>query len=227
LIHQKPPFAYLTDGGHFESLGVYELLRRRCKTIYCFNAGPKVKPQLSELYQALDLALRDGFISDYHYVTFDAKADLPYNINIKRMERMTGHGESVLHQTRNRVSLIKVLYNTPRKLPKETPISPKSQAPHEPDTPSAQAPIQPPEGEEIKTGIFSGSVGFLWYTMATMTGNEPGDMQAYTLTTPKFPFHSSTRIIYDQRTYNYYENLGSVSVRDQLRLEEKVQNRML
>lgn len=38
-------FVNCSDGGHIENLGVYELLRRRCKTIVCVDAGgdPKFK----------------------------------------------------------------------------------------------------------------------------------------------------------------------------------------
>ncbi len=32
-------FLYVTDGGHYENLGLMELLRRGCGTIYCFDAG--------------------------------------------------------------------------------------------------------------------------------------------------------------------------------------------
>jgi hypothetical protein len=32
-------FLYVTDGGHYENLGLLELLRRGCRTIYCFDAG--------------------------------------------------------------------------------------------------------------------------------------------------------------------------------------------
>ena len=32
-------FVYLSDGGHFENLGVYEMLRRRCRTIVAIDAG--------------------------------------------------------------------------------------------------------------------------------------------------------------------------------------------
>jgi hypothetical protein len=32
-------FLYITDGGHYENLGLVELLRRGCRTIYCFDAG--------------------------------------------------------------------------------------------------------------------------------------------------------------------------------------------
>jgi hypothetical protein len=32
-------YVYLSDGGHFENLGIYELVRRRCKYIVCCDAG--------------------------------------------------------------------------------------------------------------------------------------------------------------------------------------------
>ena len=32
-------FLYVTDGGHYENLGLVELVRRGCRTIYCFDAG--------------------------------------------------------------------------------------------------------------------------------------------------------------------------------------------
>ena len=32
-------FLNVTDGGHYENLGLVELLRRGCRTIYCFDAG--------------------------------------------------------------------------------------------------------------------------------------------------------------------------------------------
>lgn len=32
-------FLYVTDGGHYENLGLVELLRRGCGTVYCFDAG--------------------------------------------------------------------------------------------------------------------------------------------------------------------------------------------
>ena len=47
-------FLYVTDGGHYENLGLVELLRRGCTTIYCFDAsGGK---QLGELGDAIALA---------------------------------------------------------------------------------------------------------------------------------------------------------------------------
>ena len=33
------PLVHLSDGGHFENLGVYELIRRRCRYVVSLDAG--------------------------------------------------------------------------------------------------------------------------------------------------------------------------------------------
>jgi len=35
----RAPFLYVTDGGHWENLGLVELLRRKCTTVYCVDAS--------------------------------------------------------------------------------------------------------------------------------------------------------------------------------------------
>jgi hypothetical protein len=47
------PFLYVTDGGHYENLGLVELLRRGCTEIYCFDAS---KDQLDAFGDAVSLA---------------------------------------------------------------------------------------------------------------------------------------------------------------------------
>ena len=37
LTDKDSGYVYLSDGGHFENLGIYELLRRRCKYIVCVD----------------------------------------------------------------------------------------------------------------------------------------------------------------------------------------------
>lgn len=39
LTTSKSPYVYLSDGGHFDNLGAYELIRRRCKFIIASDAG--------------------------------------------------------------------------------------------------------------------------------------------------------------------------------------------
>ncbi len=39
LAHEERRFVYLSDGGHFENLGIYELVKRRCRFIIAVDAG--------------------------------------------------------------------------------------------------------------------------------------------------------------------------------------------
>lgn len=50
------PYVYVTDGGHFENLGLVELLRRGCTQIICFDASEDGKQPLTALGQAIALA---------------------------------------------------------------------------------------------------------------------------------------------------------------------------
>jgi hypothetical protein len=45
-----------TDGGHYENLGIVELLRRRCTTIYCVDGGGDSPPTAAGLAEAITLA---------------------------------------------------------------------------------------------------------------------------------------------------------------------------
>ena len=57
----KDAFIHLTDGGHFENLGVYELIRRRCRYIIAVDAGEDTDASddnLAQLIAALPDRLR-------------------------------------------------------------------------------------------------------------------------------------------------------------------------
>ena len=43
LTKDTSPYVYLSDGGHFENLGLYEMVLRRCHYIVVSDAG-KIRP---------------------------------------------------------------------------------------------------------------------------------------------------------------------------------------
>jgi hypothetical protein len=49
-------FVYVTDGGHFENLGLVELLRRGCSFVYCFDASGGDVDSFATLGQAIAIA---------------------------------------------------------------------------------------------------------------------------------------------------------------------------
>lgn len=53
LTDSNSPFVYLSDGGHFENLGIYELVRRRCHYIVAVDAGQDEKFDLDDLGNAI------------------------------------------------------------------------------------------------------------------------------------------------------------------------------
>ena len=61
-LYENADAVYLTDGGHIENLGVYELLRRRCKVIIAVDAEADAPMNFSALmtlqrYARIDLGI--------------------------------------------------------------------------------------------------------------------------------------------------------------------------
>jgi len=70
LTDNTSPFVFLSDGGHFENLGIYEMILRRCKIILVCDAGSDPHCKLDNLGNAIR----------------KIRADLGVNINIKHFE---------------------------------------------------------------------------------------------------------------------------------------------
>jgi predicted membrane protein len=59
LTRVNDRFLYVTDGGHYDNLGLVELLRRGCTTIYCFDGGGDPSGTFRALGEAVALARSD------------------------------------------------------------------------------------------------------------------------------------------------------------------------
>jgi hypothetical protein len=53
LTNDHSKYVYLSDGGHFENLGLYEMVRRRCRLIVVSDAGCDPKYQFDDLGNAI------------------------------------------------------------------------------------------------------------------------------------------------------------------------------
>ncbi len=53
LTNKRADFIYLTDGGHFENLGLYEMVRRRCRLIVVSDAGCDADYAFADLGNAI------------------------------------------------------------------------------------------------------------------------------------------------------------------------------
>ncbi len=61
-LDERSPYVNVSDGGHIENLGVYELLRRRCRTIVAIDAGCDPEASFADLarlacYARIDLGI--------------------------------------------------------------------------------------------------------------------------------------------------------------------------
>jgi hypothetical protein len=56
---QKKSYVYLSDGGHFENLGVYELLKRRCRVIVACDADCDLNYHFEDLLALIEKARAD------------------------------------------------------------------------------------------------------------------------------------------------------------------------
>ena len=78
LTTDKQPFVYLSDGGHFENLGLYEMVRRRCHIIVVCDAGADPSCTLEDLGNAIRKIYIDfGVEIDFERVDVRARDNCP------------------------------------------------------------------------------------------------------------------------------------------------------
>lgn len=69
--NDETAYVLLSDGGHFDNLGLYEMLRRRCRTIVVVDAGEDADFEFADLGNALRKA-RIDFGVEIRFVASDA-----------------------------------------------------------------------------------------------------------------------------------------------------------
>ncbi len=90
LTTDDQPYVYLSDDGHFEDLGLYEMVRRRCRFIVVVDAGEDAHFEFTDLGNAvrkiyIDLGIRIRF-DDLQSIrnrpsdapTYQQRRDIPY-----------------------------------------------------------------------------------------------------------------------------------------------------
>eukprot|EP00475_Leptophrys_vorax_P018275 TRINITY_DN2491_c0_g1_i2.p1 TRINITY_DN2491_c0_g1~~TRINITY_DN2491_c0_g1_i2.p1 ORF type:complete len:937 (-),score=242.74 TRINITY_DN2491_c0_g1_i2:1200-3707(-) len=87
-----PPLVFVSDGGHFENLGLLELIRRRCSVILSGDDGFDPDGRSDSFFYALDLARREG-------VDFMVPAHSPHaQMSVgKRIRMFCANSEPYLH----------------------------------------------------------------------------------------------------------------------------------
>jgi hypothetical protein len=74
----KSSWVYLTDGGHFENLGLYEMIRRRCRMIVVSDAGCDPRSTFEDLGNAVRKIYIDFGVSiDFEKLEIAARQNPP------------------------------------------------------------------------------------------------------------------------------------------------------
>lgn len=146
FVNERSAFINLSDGGHFENLGLYELVRRRCRFILAVDA--EQDPAYS--FESLGAAVRK------------CRADFGIDIDIDPRPITPGAAHSHSHYAIGRI--------------------------HYPEQ-DAEA-------------------GWLLYLKASITGDEPADVEEYRRENAEFPQQSTLNQFFSESQFEAYRELG-------------------
>ena len=145
LAGEKRLFLNVSDGGHFENLGIYELVRRRCKVIIACDAECDELLNFGGLGNVIRLCKTD----------FDATID----IDVKSIHEQKDDA-SIAHCTVGRIT------------------------------------------------YSNGSIGYLLYIKASITGDEDVSVAQYRSSHPTFPHESTADQFFSEDQFESYRRLG-------------------
>ncbi len=153
LTNSERNFVYLSDGGHFENLGLYELVRRRCRYIIVCDAGADPALTFEDLGNAIEKCRADFGI------------DVEIDVDAIRRSKEAGYSET-------HCAFGKIRY------------------------------------DRVRGGGADASVGTLLYIKASLTGEEPADVEHYADEHPEFPHQSTADQFFDESQFESYRALG-------------------
>ena len=89
-------WVYLSDGGHFENLGIYEMVRRRCRVIVVCDAGCDPDCAFEDLGNAVrKIYIDQGVSIDFETLNLSARQTPPKSGSYCAVGRITYPGSSV------------------------------------------------------------------------------------------------------------------------------------
>jgi Patatin-like phospholipase len=91
-LNENSPYLQLTDGGHFENLAFYELIRRRSKLIIVCDAGADPEYQFSDLSNAIE-KVRTDFGTLIHCNSADLQTLVPQPTDNEAHRQETGYAQ--------------------------------------------------------------------------------------------------------------------------------------
>ena len=150
LTDARHPYVYLSDGGHFENLGLYEMVLRRCHCILVVDAGCDPRATFEDLGNAI------------RKIRIDLGIDI--ELNLDELRRTPEATTCSRHH-----AIGSIRYDA---------------------VDAASTP------------------GTLLYLKASLTGDEPSDIQDYAARHPAFPHEPTSDQFFDEAQFESYRRLG-------------------
>lgn len=179
-IGDDDQFVYLSDGGHFENLGIYELVRRRMRYIIACDADADPGYDFEDLGNAIEKCRRDFGVEiemrDVHGIrpsaTYSVASGKPAGGGKSTGERMEGKAAVELRAgfSRRHYAVGKIKY----------PANAGNAA----------------------------MVGTLLYIKSSLTDDEPGDVLSQHQSDPAFPHDTTINQFFDETKFEAYRALG-------------------
>ena len=173
-------YLFVTDGGHYENLGLVELLRRGCTKIYCFDASG------GEGFEALGDAVAL------------ARSELGVEIDIRPDPLMPGSATSRCAMPG---SSLKV--SDDAGIPKGSTPKADREAGAEDEDLAARIAVS------ATFSYRDGTPGELVYARNVMSHGAPWDVRAHHRSDPSFPHNSTADQLYTDQKFESYRALGA------------------
>ncbi|MGO4212761.1 hypothetical protein AB4043_18290 [Terriglobus sp. YAF25] len=198
-------YVYLSDGGHFENMGLYELLRRRCRTVIVCDA----EADGSLRFEGIGMAIRKVRVDFGIEIRIRSTVDYP----TPGGEGSTGSDKAPLQEKPNENEPLQVEIVEP-------PVDAVANLPPNQHQPSGaegllkfkhcpgnlfhalEADIYYPEDKRGEP------YGKLLYLKSTLTGDEPADILNYHRVHNAFPFDTTLDQFFTESQFESYRRLG-------------------
>jgi hypothetical protein len=178
-------YVYLSDGGHFENLGLYEMVLRRCRFIVVSDGGQDPKFQFEDLGNAISKIRIDlGVPIEFHSLPMRARPDL------------LGKAYDPSKQAKFPCfALARIRYSCVDRVPV---VGGSGEA-------AAAGGAQEAGGGDPADLVD----GWLLYVKPALNGTEPADVFHYAKIHPDFPHESTGNQLYSEAQFESYRALGS------------------
>jgi hypothetical protein len=185
----------VSDGGHFENLGGYELVRRRLPVIVIIDA--EADPDYT--FEGLANLVRKARLDFGAEITFLSEAELD-----ERLDPEVRCHFGTLEQLRRQRRLL------------ESAAADAPRAPQNDGKAGKSSPALKPDGDlslahaALAEITYSGqtATSMLVYIKPTLVGDEPADVHRYHTEHPSFPHESTLQQFFDEAQWESYRKLG-------------------